>query len=138
MPDPVHPNLAIMQRLDIKNLDACADCFADDFVWHYFNSNWPDVDGDYRGVPGLKDFFSKLQQNSKGTFQVNPIDARAVGEELVVTQVCNRLELPAREGGSFEFDAVMIWRIVNGKIAEAWDIPAVNTVRAYDTTRGWK
>jgi predicted SnoaL-like aldol condensation-catalyzing enzyme len=33
------------------------------------------------------------------------------------------------EGSSIEFDAVVVWRIVNGKVAEAWDIPAVNTIR---------
>ena len=26
-----------------------------------------------------------------------------------------------------EIDAVVVWRIVGGKIAEAWDIPAVHT-----------
>jgi len=35
MTDTMHPNLAIMQKLDIQNLDACADIFADNFTWHY-------------------------------------------------------------------------------------------------------
>lgn len=26
-----------------------------------------------------------------------------------------------------EIDAVVVWRILDGKIKEAWDIPAVNT-----------
>lgn len=129
MPHAVHPNLAIMQKLDIKNLDACESIFADNFVWRYFNSNWPEIEGEYRGVSGLKDFFAKVNQKGNGTFQVNPIDIRPAGDELVVIHVCNRLELPEAEGGVFEFDAVVVWRIVNGKIAEAWDIPAVHTVR---------
>lgn len=61
--------------------------------------------------------------------QVNPVDVRAVGDELVVVHACNRLELPAKQGGPIEFDAVVVWRIVDGTIAEAWDIPAVHTVR---------
>jgi len=28
-----------------------------------------------------------------------------------------------------ETDAVVVWRIVGGRLAEAWDIPAVNTAR---------
>lgn len=136
MPNTLHPNLAIMQKLDIENLDACADIFADNFVWHYFNSNWPDLAGDYHGVSRLKEFFAKMKENSKSTFQVNPVDARPVGDELVVVHACNRLALPAKEGGTIEFDAVVVWRIVDGKIAEAWDIPAVNTVRPVHPSPG--
>ena len=30
------------------------------------------------------------------------------------------------EGNSIEIDAVVVWRIVGGKLAEAWEIPAVH------------
>lgn len=30
---------------------------------------------------------------------------------------------------SIELDAIVVWRIVGGHLAEAWDIPAVNTPR---------
>ncbi len=84
------------------------------------------MEGDYRGVDGLKSFFAKLGERSDSSFRVNVIDGRTAGDELVVTQVCNCMNL---EGSSIEFDAVVVWRIVNGKVAEAWDIPAVNTIR---------
>ena len=32
------------------------------------------------------------------------------------------------EGEQIETDAVVVWRIVEGKIVEAWDIPAVHSV----------
>lgn len=51
-----HPNLALLSKLDIRDLDASASLFSDDFVWHYFNPNLPDVEGDYVGVEGLKQF----------------------------------------------------------------------------------
>ena len=54
------------------------------------------------------------------------IDSRTVGDELVVTQTCNRLTV---EGDTIETDVVVVWRIVNGKIAEGWDIPTVYNVR---------
>ena len=38
------------------------------------------------------------------------------------------------EGAPIEIDAVVVWRIVGGQIAEAWDIPAVNTARAQTRT----
>ena len=66
MPNAIHANLAIIHKLDIKNLDACADIFADNFVWHYFNSDWPEIEGDYQGVSGLKDFFARVMKNSNG------------------------------------------------------------------------
>ena len=75
---------------------------------------------------GSKIFFAKLDKMSSGSFQVNPIDARAAGDELLVTQVCNRITL---EEDAIEFDAVVVWRVVAGKIAEAWDIPSVYNVR---------
>ncbi len=126
MTNAIHPNLSIMHRLDIKNLDACADVFAANFVWHYFNPKLPDIEGNYHGVSGLKNFFSKLNETSNGAFQVTPVDIRPVGDELVLVQVCNRLSL---DDNPMEFDAVVVWRIVDGKIAEAWDIPAVHSVR---------
>ena len=126
MTESEHPNLLIMRQLDINNLDACEAIFADNFVWHYFNKKLPELEGDYESVAGLKDFFARLGAVSSGTFEVNPVDTRPIGDELVLTQVCNRIVL---EGAAFEFDAVVIWRIVDGKIAEAWDIPAVNTVK---------
>ena len=126
MTEPTHPNLAILMKIDLQNLDACAEIFADDFIWHYFNPKLPDLEGDYCGVEELKGFFTKLGELSRGRFEVNPIDTRALGDELLTTHVRNRIGL-AEE--TIEFDAVVVWRIVDGKLAEAWDIPSVYSVR---------
>lgn len=130
MTEDIHPNMSLMMKLDIQNLDACKGIFADGFVWHYFNSELPELDGDYRGVEGLKEFFAKLGGKSNSSFQVSPIDGRPAGDELVVTQVRNRMEL---DGRPIEFDAVVVWRIVDSEIAEGWDIPAINTVRTEES-----
>ena len=122
MTNPIHPNLLLMQQFDIKNLDVCAEIMAENFVWHYFNPRLPDLEGAYRGLAGIKDFFAKLAAISNDSFQVSVVDGRAVGDELVVTQTCNRIKL---EDNTIEFDVVVVWRIVEGKIAEAWDIPSV-------------
>ena len=127
--ETVHPNMSALAKLNLRDIDACGDILADDFIWHYFNPRLPELEGDHIGSDGLKSFFAKLNEESKSSFQQKLIDARPVGDELVITQVCNRMNL---EGNTIEVDAVVIWRIVGGKIAEAWDIPAVNTVRTME------
>lgn len=126
MAEAMHPNLSLMAKLNLQDLDACKHIISEDFVWRYFNRELPELEGDYRGIDGLKGFFTKLGERTGGSFQARVVDAHAVGEELVVVQVCNRMVLDGRE---VEVDAVAVWRIVSGKIAEAWDIPAVNTLR---------
>ena len=127
MKGSVHPNLALLKKLNIRDLDACTNVFSDDFTWHYFNSKLPQLEGSHHGVEGLKRFFAKLNELSNSSFQEKVIDARPAGDELVITQVCNHIDL---EGRNIEFDAIVVWRVVDGKITEAWDIPAINTVRA--------
>lgn len=126
MTDTIHPNIALLEKLDIRNLDACADLIADNFVWHYFNPKLPQLQGDYRGVEGFKGFFAKLGGMTESSLQVTPVSAHAVGDELVVVQTCNRITF---ENRTIEFDVVVVWRVVDGKIAEAWDIPSVFQVR---------
>ena len=126
MIETVHPNMSVLAKLNLQDLDACRDVFSDNFIWHYFNSRLPELEGDHAGIDGLKSFFAKLGEKSSSSFQQKLIDARPVGDELVITQVCNRMDL---EGNAIEVDAVVVWRIVGGRIAEAWDIPAINTVR---------
>lgn len=129
MAKAVHPNISLLERLDIRNLDVCTNIIADNFIWHYFNPRLPELEGEYHGIEGFQGFFAKLLEITNGSFQANVIDARAVGDELVVTQVCDRLALEALEDDTIETDVVVVWRIVNGKIAEGWDIPSVHNVR---------
>jgi predicted SnoaL-like aldol condensation-catalyzing enzyme len=133
MTETAHPNMSVLAKLNIQDIDACTEIFADNFIWHYFNPRLPELDGDHFGIEGLKAFFAKLNDRGKDRFQVNVIDARPAGDELVVTHVCNRMDL---EGNAIEFDAVVIWRILDSKIAEGWDIPAVNTVRPIQIETG--
>lgn len=129
--EKMHPNLSLLMELDLQNLDACRDLFSSNFVWHYFNPKIPELEGDYAGFEGFQGFLLKLNETSNMGFQQKLIDARPAGDELVVTQVCNQL---AVGGNAIEIDAVVVWRIVNDKIAEAWDIPAVYSVRPLQNT----
>jgi len=122
-----HPNLALLSKLDLRDLNASAALFSDDFVWHFFNPNLPDVEGDYIGVDGLKKFFAIIAGKTGGTFKVEPISTMPFGEELVVVHARDTMEL---EDNSIVVDVAVVWRIVDGKFAEAWDIPSAFTLSA--------
>ncbi|MEO1353076.1 MAG: nuclear transport factor 2 family protein [Cyanobacteria bacterium J06635_15] len=119
-----HPNIFLLSRLDIGNLAGCADLFSKEFVWHFFNPRLLNLQGDYVGMAGLQTFFEKLAATTGGTFRVEPLSATPIGDELVVVHARDRMTF---EGQPIELDAVVVWRIVDGLIAEAWDIPSVYT-----------
>ncbi len=109
---------------------ASAEVIAEDFVWHYFNPELPELQGDYLGIAGLADFFNRMANNTGGNFKVNLISTTPMGDELVVTHVKDTMLL---KGKQMEVDAVVVWSIVDGKIKEAWDIPAVHRVKVLES-----
>ena len=125
-----HPNIEVLQRLDLTNMAASAEVLAKDFVWHYFNLELPEVHGDYYGITGFADFFKKMAGNTGGTFKVNVISTTPMGDELVVTHVKDTMTL---KGKPMEVDAVVVWSIADGKIQEAWDIPAIHSVKVKES-----
>ena len=118
----MHPNIEKLNAVNIADLDGCADLFADDAVWRFFNPRLPHLAGDYIGLEGIKAFFAQMAQATAGTFKVKQIDAWPVGNELVVVQTQNSLTL---EDQQVVTDVVLVWRFVDGKVAEVWDIPSV-------------
>ena len=121
-----HPNISVLKRVNPTNLAASVDAFSEGVVFHYFNPALPDMQADYVDRDDLPTFFEKLTEVRGPAFKVNPATAKAMGDELVVSHVKNTLPVQER---SAEVDAVVIWRIVDGQITEAWDIPATNTAR---------
>jgi predicted SnoaL-like aldol condensation-catalyzing enzyme len=87
------------------------------------------MQGDYVGLEGLQTFFEKIGGRTDGTFKVNPISATAVGDELVVVHTKNTMIF---EDQQIEIDVVAVWRIVDGRITEVWDIPSVFTGKVKD------
>ncbi len=122
----VHPNVAVLSRFDPRNVAGSADVIAEDVVFHFFNPKLPDIQGDYVGLTAVQEFFGKMAEKTAGTFKVNPISVTAVGDELVVVQSKNTMILEDRQ---IEIDVVVVWRIVEGRITEVWDIPSVHTAR---------
>ena len=58
-----HPNIALLKRLDLRNLEAAKDLFAEDVILHYFNPNLPDLEGDYVGMNGISSFFQRVGES---------------------------------------------------------------------------
>lgn len=117
-----HPNVFLLEQLDPANVEKAADILSENFVWHFFNPAIPQIEGDYVGLEGLQQFFEILSVMTEGTFQVEPISITPVGDELVIAHVKDRMTLNDRP---VELDAVVVWRVVDGLLAEAWDIPSV-------------
>lgn len=114
-----HPNVALLKRLDLRDLPASTDLIADDVVWHYANPNLPDMQGDHVGLDGVRAFFQAIGQKFGGPFRINPVSVAPVGDELVVVQSRNTLDLEDR---TVAVDVVVVWRIVDGRVVEVWDI----------------
>lgn len=120
----MHPNIVLLQQFNPANIAASTGIIAEDAVFHYFNPMLPDMQGDYHGRQGFMEFFEKIASKTEGTFKVTPLSISPMGDELVVTHVKDNMTL---DGEQIGVDAVVVWRIVDGKITEAWDIPAVYT-----------
>ncbi len=117
-----HPNIALFKGMNPSDLPNATELFAPDAVFHYINPRLPDIQGDYVGMDGIRSFFKKIGAVTAGTFQVEPISIAAMGDELVVMHNKNRLTLQEQ---SIETDVVLVWRIVERRVVEVWDIPSI-------------
>ena len=120
-----HVNISLIKQFKPGDVAANAALFAEDVVWHFFNPRLPDIQGDYVGFTGLKSLFETLGALTAGTFHVEPVSITAVGDELVTTQTRNSMTI---HGQNIVTDVVLVWRIVEGRVKEVWDIPSVYTV----------
>ena len=114
-----HPNISLLKRLDLRDLAAAKGVFAEDVVWHFFNPNLPDLQGDYVGLDGIRSFFQALGEMSRGSFRTEPVSVSAIGDELVVAHNRNTLNFQSR---AIVLDVVVVWRFRGGRIVEVWDI----------------
>ena len=127
-----HPNVALLKRFNPADVAGTADVFAEDVVFHFFNPRLPDMEGDYVGRAEVQAFFDKMARQTNGTFEVKPVSVIPVGDELLVAQTVNTMIMGGRK---IEIDVVVVWRIVDGRIAEVWDIPAVHSARSSHAER---
>lgn len=121
-----HPNISALKKFNPADVTGSADLLAEDVVFHYFNSLLPDLHGDYVGRAGVQSFFDKLLHLTGKTFKPNVVSVTPMGDELVVV---HRKQEISMGGQQIECDVVVVWRFVEGRIAEAWDIPSTHVAR---------
>lgn len=102
--------------------------FAEDFVFHFFNPRLPELAGDHHGYQGLRNLFARLREASDTGFHNEPHSLTPYGDELVVAFATNTVSFG---GVVLDVDAIVVWRVFGGRIHEAWDIPAIDTVRLH-------
>ena len=132
MTDP-QANVSLVKQLPAlipDRLEEAREHFSDDFVWHYVNPDLSQIHGDYSGLVGLNTFFQKLGELTNNTFYVLIVQASAIGHEFVVAHACPSMTM---DGNAFETDAVVVWRMVDQRFQEAWDIPGLNSLRPQST-----
>lgn len=125
-----HPNQTVVTQFSesILNNFEGADQFLDEnFVWHYINPRVRELEGDYQGLNGVRFFFKNLRNLTDNTFEIEPVSIVPFGEEFVVTHANLRLTLESKQ---IETEAIIVWRVHNGRIFEAWDIPSLLSLPA--------
>jgi len=122
-----HPNIAVLKRFNPANVAETVDVFAEDVIWHYYNPRLPELHGDYIGRAGIQTFFEKLRLLAGNDFKINTVSINAIGDELVVV---HRKQVMNLKEHQIESDVVVVWRIVDGRIAEVWDIPSTHAVQS--------
>lgn len=120
-----HPNIEILAQFD----PGSADVFAEDVIFHFYNPHLPDLHGDYVGRQAVQSFFEKLRMTTGSNFRPNVVTINAVGDELVVVHRKQQINMDGRQ---LESDVVVVFRIVNGQIAEVWDIPSIHTAHVLE------
>ena len=108
--------------------DPGTELFARDFVFHFVNPHLPELAGDHHGADGMRRLFERLHDASETGFHNEPHSLTPYGDELVVAYATNTVTFG---GTTLDVDAVVVWRVVGGLLREAWDIPAINTVRPH-------
>lgn len=104
------------------------DLFAPGFIFHFFNPSLPELHGDHHGFDGMRNLFERLHESSDAGFHSEPRSLTPYGDELVVAYATNTVSFA---GTVLDVDAIVVWRVVGGRVQEAWDIPAINTVRPH-------
>jgi ketosteroid isomerase-like protein len=114
-----HPNIEVFKRayeaFTSGDMDALANVFAEDVVWHTPGCN--PISGDHRGRAAAFASFEKEFELSGGTYHPVVHDILANDEHTVAL-----LHVTAeREGRKLDQNYALVFHIRNGRIKEAWE-----------------
>jgi hypothetical protein len=66
-----HPNMSLVRQFSesiFNNFEGAEEILDRDFVWHYVNPRVRRLEGDYRGLNGVRIFFKNLKNVTDNTF----------------------------------------------------------------------
>ena len=114
----MHPNEDLIrgtyEAFAAGDLEAVAESFADDIVWHSLGQSR--FSRDYTGREDVFGLFGTLFEETGGTFRIELNDVLA-NDERAVALTTNRGE---RLGRTLVYEEAAVFRLAAGKIAEAW------------------
>jgi len=114
----VHPNEDLIRRtyaaFAAGDLETVGMSLADDVVWHSLGQSR--FSRDYTGRDDLFGLFGTLFEETSGTFRIELHDVLA-NDKRAVALTTNRGE---RLGRTLSYEEAAVFRVSNGKIAEAW------------------
>ena len=110
-----------MDKADEAAMMAVWNAASEQLVWH-FHGEGSELDGVYRGKDYVfANFQGRLFEMTGGTFAVQAIDIHPAGDELVAVHFSASMTI---EGEEKSGDGVLVFRIVDGSIAEVFDMPS--------------
>ncbi len=110
-------NVEVVRR-SLTDWDSFPDLLTEDLVWHFYG-DVEGIDVDHHGRDNVSaNLWAKLFEASGGAFAVAPVSISAAGDELVTAHVKVTIAFDTPP-----IDAVVVYRMRDGRIAEAWDVP---------------
>jgi len=100
------------------DVDALLGVCTPDVTWH-IPGRGPQA-GTYRGEAGIREFLSKLDDLTGGTFRVDLAEV-LVGEPYLVALA---FAVAERNGRSLDARVVHVWEVRDGKLAQMWSHPS--------------
>ena len=104
-------HLAALTRGDVA---AAMESYTEDGVLHYPGRN--KLTGNHQGKPAVTSFLGKAMELTNGTFRPEVRDILSNNQHVVLLVTCHA----QRDGKSFEWSAVDVYAVRNGKITEHW------------------
>ncbi len=116
-----HPNIALWRKgqeaFARRDFGVVGDVFSEDVVYHFPGTH--PFAGDHRGLDAVVQFLARMV--SETNVQITEVHAVMADDEHVVAL----LRLTAKQGDEQRsFDQANIYHIADGKITEAWLLPA--------------
>jgi ketosteroid isomerase-like protein len=114
-----HPNVDLMRRYSAAMLSGQAATalpfYAQDLVLHIPGRS-PHA-GTFHGQDAVFDYYTRVYRDTNGRLDVVGVDDILADDDYAVTLVRWRL---TRGGRSIDIDRVVVYRLVNERIAEIW------------------